>query len=149
LFSVVIVSRLLFHRITVAGVHIALIGGIAAAIFAGMSALATWVTSQPGIATDAGAMRTVQLLTFATGGVANVSAMGLLLARVSVPSLVFNLMPRWICWLGLAVAAIAELSVISMIVPAALFLLPLARFPAFLWMIATGFAMPKQRHERQ
>jgi hypothetical protein len=94
-------------------------------------------------------MRTVQLLTFATGGVANVSAMGLLLARVSVPSLVFNLMPRWICWLGLAVAAIAELSVISMIVPAALFLLPLARFPAFLWMIATGFAMPKQRHERQ
>jgi hypothetical protein len=145
LFSVVIVSRLLFLRINVAGVHIALFGGVAAAVFLGLSALGTWIVSQPGVATDTGAMRVASLLAFASGGFAHTATLGLLLAGVSVPSLAFGLMPRWICWLGLVVAVIAELSLISMVFPVASPLLPLARFPALVWMIAAGFAMPKRR----
>src|SRR5262252_3836611 len=67
LFSVVIVSRLLFHDVRVAGVHIALFGGVASAIFMGISGLATWTLSQPGVADDPGAMRIGQLIAFATG----------------------------------------------------------------------------------
>jgi hypothetical protein len=145
LFSAVIVSRLLFLRINVAGVHIALFGGVAAAIFLGVSALGAWIVSQPGVATDAGAMRVASLLAFASGGFAHTATLGLLLAGVSVPSLAFGLMPRWICWLGLVVAVIAELSLTSMVFPAASPLLPLARFPALVWLIAAGFAMPKRR----
>jgi hypothetical protein len=145
LFTATIVSRLLFHRISVAGVYIALFGGMAASAFLGLSALAAWALSQSGVATDAGTMRLAQLLAFATGGVGHVGPLGLLLAGVSVPSLVFRVMPRWVSWGGLLIAVVAEVSVISLVLPSASILLPLARFPALVWLIAAGFTMPKTR----
>lgn len=145
IFTATVVSRLLFHRINVAGVYIALFGGVAAAVFLGVSSLSAWALSQPGVATDTGAMRAVQLIAFATGGVGHTVTLGLLLAGVSVPSLVFGLMPRWVAWLGLIIAAICVLSVFSMLFPAVSILLPLGRFPAYLWLIAAGFALPKRR----
>jgi hypothetical protein len=144
-FVATIVSRLRFHGVTVAGVDIALFGGCAAGVFLGTSSLSTWVLSQPGIATETGTMRTMQLLGFATGGFRHTATLGLLLAGVSAPCLVFRLMPRWLSWLGLCIAAIAELSVLSMVFSGASPLLPLARFPAYLWMIVAGFALPKIR----
>jgi hypothetical protein len=81
-FSAVIVSRLLFHQVRVTGVYIALFGGVASAIFLGVSGLATWTLSQPGVASDVGAMRMSQLLAFATGAFGNVTTLGLLLAGV-------------------------------------------------------------------
>src|SRR4030095_7732196 len=119
LFSAVIVSRLLFHEVRVAGVYIALFGGIASSIFLGASGLATWALSQPGVAADLGAMRTGQLIAFATGAFGSVTTLGLLLAGVCVPSLVFRLMPRLVCWFGLVVAVVAEASIISMLWPGA------------------------------
>src|SRR6516165_10461608 len=143
LFSVVIVSRLLFHDVRVAGVHIALFGGIASAIFLGASGLATWALSQPGVAADVGAMRIGQLIAFATGAFGNVTTLGLLLAGVCVPCLVFRLMPRWVCWFGLLVAAVAEVSVTSLLWPSVSFLLPMARFPALVWLVAASLTLPK------
>jgi len=93
IYSATMVSRLGFHQVRVAGVHITLFGGVAAAVFLGVSALTAWTLSQPGVASDAGAM----------------------------------------------------LSILSMVVPALSLLLPLARFPAYLWLIAAGFALPKTR----
>ena len=145
LFSAVIVSRLLFHEVRVAGVHIALFGGGASAIFLGASGLATWTLSQSGVAADVGAMRMGQLIAFATGAFGNVTTPGLLLAGVSVPSLAYRLMPRWVCWFGLIVAVVAEASVVSMLWPSTSFLLPVARFPAILWLVAASLAMPRTR----
>jgi hypothetical protein len=145
LFTATVVSRLQFHRINVAGVHVALFGGIAASLLLAVSALTNWTMSQPGIATDAGALRSMELLAFATGGFGNVAATGLLLAGVSVPCLFVGLMPRWACWLGLVIAGIAEVSTLSMIFPALSILLPLGRFPSFIWMLVAGFTIPKQR----
>ena len=147
IFTATAVSRLLFHRVTVAGVHIALFGGLAAAAFLGVSSLSAWALSQPGVASETGAMRAVQLFAFATGGFGHVVTLGLFLAGISVPSLTFRLMPRWVCWTGLAIAAICFLSVFSMLLPAISVLLPLGRFPAYLWLIAAGFALPNTRKE--
>jgi hypothetical protein len=144
-YAMTIVSRLLFLRINVAGVYIASFGGVAASVFLGVSGVATWIVSQPGVAVDAGAMRVASLLAFASGGFAHTAALGLLLAGVSVPSLAFGVMRPWICWFGLGVAVVCELSTISMLFPAASLLLPVGRFPALIWMIVAGFAMPKQR----
>jgi len=138
IFTATVVSRLLFHRINVAGVYIALFGGIAASVFLGVSALSAWALSQPGVATDAGAMRAIQLLAFATGGVGHTVTRGLLLAGVSVPSLVFRLVPRCVSWFGLIIAAIAVLSVFSMLFTGASILLPLGRLPAYLWQLVKG-----------
>jgi len=146
LFTATVVSRLLFHKIKVAGVHIALFGGIAASVFLGVSALATWTLSQPGVATEVGAMRVAQLLAFAAGGVGHTVTLGLLLAGVSVPSLFTRLMPRWLSWAGLIIAGICVLSFFSMLLQSVSLLLPLGRFPAYLWLIAAGFSIPKTRH---
>lgn len=94
IFTATVVSRLQFLRINAAGVYIALFGGIAAAIFIGISGLSIWVLSQPGVATNTGAMRVAQLLGFATGGFAHIAALGLLLAGVSVPCLFARLIPK-------------------------------------------------------
>ncbi len=145
LFGVVIVSRLLFHRLNVAGVHIALFGGIGSAIFLGVSGLATWTLSHPDVAANSGALRAVQLLAFATGGVGSVTTFGLLIAGVSVPSLAFRLMPRWLGWGGLGIAAVAELSTVSLLFPTLSPLLPLARFPGLIWLLTAGVAMPRTR----
>jgi len=90
-------------------------------------------------------MRVAQLIAFAFGGFGHVVTFGILLAGFSIPGLVFGLMPRWVCWVGLVLAAICILSYFSMIFPAASILLPLGRFPGYLWLIAAGFTLPKRR----
>jgi hypothetical protein len=149
LFTATVASRLKFLGMKVAGVEIALFGGFASSIFLALSAMTGWVLSQPGVATEAGALRTLQLLGFITGGPGHVVALGLLLAGVSVPAAFARLLPRWLVWLGLIVAAIAELSTLSLILPMAAILLPLGRFPAFIWLIGAGFSMPNSRRSRE
>ena len=46
---------------------------------------------------------------------------------------------------GLVLAAIGELSALSLIVPGALFLIPLARFPGFIWLMIAGFTLANSR----
>jgi hypothetical protein len=42
---------------------------------------------------------------------------------------------------GVALGVIGELSWLNLITPKALFLVPLTRFPGFVWLIAVGFAL--------
>src|SRR5215468_264639 len=149
IFTATVTSRLKFLGMRAAGADIALFGGFAASIFLALSACAGWVLAQPGMATEAGALRALQLLGFATGGPGHVVTLGLLLAGVSVPSAFAKLIPRWLVWLGLIVAAICELSSLSLVFPMAGILLPLGRFPAFIWLIGAGFTMPKSRARRE
>ncbi len=144
-FTATAVSRLRFHRISAAGAHIALFGGATAAIFLGISGLSTWALSQPGVATDIGAMRVAQLLSFASGGFGHVAAVGLLMAGISIPCLFTRLIPTWISWLGLVVAGICGLSILSMVFPQLSILLPIGRFLSLVWLIAVGFTLPKIR----
>ena len=149
IFTATVVSRLQFLGMNVAGVFITLFGGFAASLFAAISAVLQWVLAQPGVASQADTTRVLHLLTFATGGVGFVVAFGLLLAGVSVIAWVTRFLPRWLVWLGLVVAAIAELSSLSLIVTPAFFLLPVARFLGFVWIISTGFLLPRSRAEAQ
>jgi hypothetical protein len=145
LFTATVVSQLRFLGLNVAGLTIALFGGFAASILLAVSALTTWVITQPGMADDVSTLRALQLFTFATGGPGHVVMLGLLLAGVSVPSAFARLMPRWLVWLGLIVAVVAELASLSLILPMASILLPLARFPALVWLVGAGFTLPTSR----
>ncbi|WP_263366404.1 hypothetical protein [Edaphobacter bradus] len=69
--------------------------------------------------------------------------MGLLIAGITIPSAIQRLLPRWIVVLGLVLAVAGELSWLHLVVPSALFLIPLTRFPGFIWIIAVGFSLPK------
>ena len=85
--------------------------------------------------------------TFITGGVGFVTGMGLLIAGIAVPSLILHFLPRWLAWTGLVIAALAELSFLSMAIEPLQFLLPIGRFGGLLWLIAVGFLLPNDRRE--
>ena len=145
IFAATAASRLRFLGVDAAGVFIALFGGIAASFFLATSALVQWTLSQPGITGSVETVRALHVLAFASGGPGYVVPAGLLLAGVSVSAGLHGLLPRWIMWLGLVLAGLCELSSLSLITAAAAYLLPLARFPGFVWMIAVGAALPKRR----
>jgi hypothetical protein len=52
-------------------------------------------------------------------------------------------------WFGVILAVIAELSTLTLLVDGAAFLLPLARFPAFIWILAVALTLPSQRQASQ
>jgi hypothetical protein len=56
-----------------------------------------------------------------------------------------KLLPNWLIVFGLALALIGELSTLSLVIPGALFLIPLTRFPSFIWLILAGFQLPETR----
>lgn len=149
IFTATVVSRLQFLGVNVAGVFISLFGGFSASLFSAVSALLQWVLGQPGVASPIETMRILHLLSFATGGVGVVVPLGLLLAGVSVISWFTRFLPRWLVWVGLVVAVIAELSSLSLLFTPAVYLLPVARFVGLTWIVATGFLLPRSRAEVQ
>ena len=145
IFTATVVSRLRFLGLDVAGVTIALFGGVAASIMLASSALISWTMAQSGVADDPDVLRVLQLLTFAFGGPGHVLPLGLLLAGISVPAAFARLLPRWLVAFGLIVAVLAELSWVSLVLPAAGPLLPLSRFPSLVWLVIAGFMLPSSR----
>jgi hypothetical protein len=148
IFTATVVSRFQFLGVNVAGITIALFGGLAASFFLASSGLTLWVLSSPGVAELASNARVLQLLAFATGGPGHVVTLGLLLAGISLAGGVTRKLPRWVMWFGVGVATIAELSTLTLISNGAAVLLPLARFPAFVWMICVAFTLPSRRPAR-
>jgi hypothetical protein len=142
IFTATIVSRLRFLGVRAAGTEIAFFGGLATALNMIASSSVLWTMSYPGIAQDPALLQALYRLTFALGGPGFSVPFGLLLAGVSVTAGFNRLLPRWIVILGLVLAAVGELSWLDILFPKALFLIPLTRFPGFVWVIAAGFALP-------
>jgi hypothetical protein len=143
LFAATAVSRLRFLGVTAAGATIALFGGVAGSVFAASSALVQWVLASMDPTTLPIMSSGFHWLYFALGGPGHVAFTGLLVAGVSVSGGLAGLLPRWILWSGLVLAVIAEVSTVILVVPAAVFLLPVARLLTFVWMIAVGATLPK------
>jgi hypothetical protein len=141
IYTATMTSRLRFHGVQAAGVDIALFGGLAASFMTLVSALTQWVLSRPGIAAEGTLAQGLYYMIFATGGPAYSVPIGLLFAGISIPALFLRLLPRWVSVMGIVLAAIGELSALSLIVPNALFLIPLTRFPGFVWLIVAGFKL--------
>jgi hypothetical protein len=93
-------------------------------------------------------VRALHDLSFLTGGPAHVVFLGLLVAGVAVPGLLLGLLPRTLAVAGLVIAAIAELATLALVWPQLSVLIPVARFPGLLWLIAVGFTLPRQRTHR-
>jgi hypothetical protein len=148
IFTASMVSRLRFLGVEAAGPTIALFGGLAASTAVAVAALGVWTLGQPGVADDAGALLAVYFAGFGLGGPGFSVPLGLLIAGISVPSLFLKLLPRWLCVFGLMLAVVGELSTLSLMFPAAIPLIPLTRFPGFIWLILAGFGLPNRRPNR-
>jgi len=56
------------------------------------------------------------------------------------------LLPRWLCLCGVALGLFGQLSVLSLILPSAVYFVPLTRFPGFVWLIVCGLKLPRSLH---
>lgn len=145
LFTATVVSRLHFLGARAAGTYIALIGGFLVVTDAFAGTMATWAMLRPGIVDQPSVALALYYLGFGLGGPGFSVPMGLLMAGVSVTAAFLKLLPRWVIVLGLVLAVAGELSWLNLAFPKLLFLIPLVRFPGFVWLIAVGFLLPKSR----
>lgn len=132
--------------IRVPGPNIGLFGGTAAAILLAVSAIITWTQSQDVVSAQPELTHALAYLGFAAGGFAHVLGLGLLVAGIAVPGLLLRLLPGWFAWVGLILAALAELSFLTMVVEPLQWLIPIGRFGSLIWLVAAGFLLPKSRH---
>ena len=142
LLTATLVSRLRFLGVRAAGASIALFGGFLTAFDMVASASVLWVMAHPGIARDRTLTQALFYLQYALGGPGFSVPFGLLMAGVSIPAAFLKLLPKWVIGLGLVLALAGELSWLNLVLPGALFLIPLTRFPGFFWLILTGFRLP-------
>jgi hypothetical protein len=142
-YTATFVSRLHFHGVRAAGASIAWFGGLMTAFNLALSALIIWVLAQPGIAQNDSLAHALYYLMYTVGGVGYSVPLGLLIAGICVPSAFMNLLPRWLLVFGFGLAVVGELSILSLLTQQAVPLIPLTRFPGFLWLIAAGFALPR------
>ena len=142
IFAASVASRLQFLGARAAGVSIALFGGIATAVTMIAASSALWVMAQPGIVQDRAVLQALYWLVQAFGGAGFAVPFGLLVAGVTIPAAFMKLIPKWIVVLGIVIAICGELSWLYLMIPGALPLVPLARFPGFVWLIAIGYALP-------
>lgn len=145
LFAVTVVSRLRFLGAKAAGPYIALLGGILVLADAFAGTMTMWTLLHPGVIDHPPLVLALYYLSYALGGPGFSVPMGLFLAGVSVTSGFMKLLPRWMVACGLVLALAGELSWLHLAFPKLLFLIPLVRFPGFLWLIAAGFLLPKRR----
>jgi hypothetical protein len=147
IYAATVSARLRQLGITAPGATIALVGGVSASVMLGASALLAWTLAQPTVSADDAVVHALSVLSFLTGGVGHVVPLGLLLAGVSVPALIVKLLPRAVAIVGLVIAVIAELSTLSLVFAPLAILLPLARFPALIWLVVAGALLPTTRRK--
>lgn len=145
LYTATATNRMQSLGVRVTGVRIALFGGWFASFNSLLVAGLFWVLAQPGVAADASLAHALFLFAFALGGTGYATTLGLLCAGLSVPALFYRLLPRWLAICGLVIALIGELSWFGLVAPRFDILIPLTRFPGYMWIIAAGFALPRTR----
>jgi len=143
IFAASAASRLHFLGANAAGTYIALFGGVMAAINEFSSGAIISVMAQPLVGQEAALLHGLHYLSVMFGGPGFTMPFGLMMAGVSVVAGFMKLLPKWVVVLGVLLAVVGELSWLSMMLPKANFLIPLARWPGFVWLIATGFKLPK------
>jgi hypothetical protein len=137
-----------FLEVRGAGADIALFGGFATAANMMVASSVLWSMSYPGVAQDPTLIQALYRLQFALGGPGFSVPLGLLIAGVSFTAGFAKILPKWIVILGTVLAIVGELSWLDILFPKALPLIPLTRFPGFIWIIATGFALPTALSEK-
>jgi hypothetical protein len=149
IFTAAVVSRLHFLGARATGAYIALVGGLLVVADAFACNMAMWAMVRPGVAENPPVVLALYYVAFGLGGPGFSVPMGLLIAGVSVTAGFMRLLPRWLVVFGLLLAVAGELSWLEMAFPKLLLLIPLVRFPSFVWLIAVGFLLPKRRKSVQ
>ncbi len=121
------------------------VGGLATSFFVALSALAQWTLTQAGVSDGASVTLALYHLLVVAGGTGFSVPFGLFVAGISISAGAMRLLPKWLVVFGIIVGIIGELSVLSLVIPDAIHLVPLTRFPGYAWMIFAGFKLPNYK----
>jgi hypothetical protein len=143
IFAATAVSRLHVLGVKAAGATIALFGGFMTVFDSAAACFTAWAMIHTGVVQNLTITPALNYISYAFGGPGFSVPMGLLIAGICVPALFMKLLPKWLAIFGLVLAVAGELSWFNLVFPQVLFLIPLVRFPGFIWLIAAGFALPK------
>src|SRR4029077_17455906 len=138
--------RLRTVGVTAPGAVIGLASGILAATSLAVSGLVTWVAADTAHIVSPALAKVLSDLSFAAGAAGFVVPFALLIAGVAVPSLILRLPPRPPASGGLAVAAIAMVSTLTLLTSALDFTLPIGRFGGLIFIVAASVLLPTSRH---
>lgn len=141
LFTVTVWTRLRWLGVKAVGPSIALLGGLLTTVNMVVGCMIAWTMVFPGVAADDGVVRALYFVGFAIGGVGYSVPMGLLIAGIAVPSGFMRLLPRWMVVFGIVLGVIGETSCLALLSPAMTALIPLTRFPGFIWLMIAGFML--------
>ena len=103
-----------------------------------------WTATYPGISANADLLHAIYRISFGIGGPGYSVPFGILAAGISIPAAFYKLLPRWVVVLGVLVAVAGILSWFEILSIRLLPLIPLTRFPGFVWMIAAGFTVGRR-----
>jgi hypothetical protein len=145
IFTASIISQLRFHRVRAAGTHIALFGGFLTAANMMATACFLWAMTYTEVFRDPALTQAIYRISFGLGGPGFSVPFGILIAGVSITAGFYRLLPRWVVIMGIVIAIIGELSWFEIINIKLLPLIPLTRFPGYIWMIVAGFTLPRRR----
>lgn len=145
IYAATMYARLQRLAVRVPGPMIAFFGGASASVLLVVSALLTWTAGHEPIAAHPELTRALGFLAFGSGGFAHLLGLGLLVAGIAVPGLILRLLPSALSWAGLAIAAVCELSILTMALEPLQPLIPLGRFTALVWIVVAGFLIPRSR----
>jgi hypothetical protein len=145
LFTVTAFNRLKYLGVKAVGPSIALLGGLLTTVDMIVGCMIGWTIVFPGVAADDGVVRALYYIGFAIGGVGYSVPMGLLIAGIAVPSGFMRLLPRWMVVFGIILGVIGETSCLALLLPAMTALIPLTRFPGFIWLMIAGFMLAAKK----
>ncbi|MGO9995377.1 MAG: hypothetical protein ACLPTF_23065 [Steroidobacteraceae bacterium] len=142
IYAATVASCYRFHGVRAAGPNIALAGGLATVSTMLVSSSVLWVMCFPGIAQNEVLMQALYRLTFMLGGPGFSVPFGLLILGIAITGGLSGLLPKWLFWSGVLLGVTGELSWLNILSPQALFLIPLTRFPGFVWLVLAGVWLP-------
>jgi hypothetical protein len=147
IWTATIYRRLRTLGVTAPGAVIGLSGGLLASASLALSGLVIWTLAETAPSISPALAQVLMDLSFAAGAAGFAVPSALLLAGVAVPSLILRLIPPWLAWTGLVIAAVGAVSTFTLVTSALDATLPIARFGGLAWIIAASLLLPANRHQ--
>jgi len=142
--ALVVFTAALWTRLrATAAAGVAAAGGVLAALFMALNALAQWPLSYESVSSSDSVRHALEFLYFGLGGFAHVAALGLLVGGTSLAAT--RSFPRWFAIASLVLAAVSLLSAVTIVAEGAAVLLPLGRFLTLVWLVAVSVLL-RGRH---
>lgn len=124
-------------------VAVAAVGGIIASTFLALNTMVQWTLTHSVVTDQLAIVQALNFLFFGLGGPAHVVALGLLVAGVSIAGRRLNVLPRWLGIAGWVIAALAGLSILTVLTQAGTSFIPAGRFLTLIWIVVVAFVLPR------